>query len=128
MQQEEHDEKKGMTSTGLLTTYDVLASLEQLKREPAWLEGKDHTIILTKSATMRVVLRALHAGSALGTHKADGQISVQVLQGRIEFVADGRTVEMRQGQLLVLEGGAPHSLRAIDESAILITLAVDPAR
>ncbi len=111
-----------------LTTFDLLGSLERLTREPDWLDGQDRTLILTKSASMRVAMRVLHAGSALGTHKADGMISVQVLQGRIEFIADGLKSDMRQGHLLVLTGGAPHSLRAIDESAILITMAVAQAR
>lgn len=128
MKQVAHDEKKSLAPTGLLTTYDVVASLGQIKCEPAWLEGKDRTMVLTKSDKMRIVLRALHAGSELPTHKADGQISLQVLEGQIEFAADGRTVTMKRGQLLVLAGGAPHSLRAVEESAILITLAVDPAR
>lgn len=128
MNQAEHDEKKITASAGLLATYDVLESLARIKREPAWSEGKDRTMILEKSDRMRVVLRALHRGSELPTHKADGHLSVQVLEGRIEFTADARTVSLTQGQLLVLGGGAPHSLRAVDESAILITLAVEPAR
>ncbi len=111
-----------------LTTFDLFESLDRLKREPAWLDGQDRTLVLKRSASMRVVMRVLHAGSALGTHTADGQISVQVLQGRIEFIADGLKSDMRQGLLLVLPGGTPHSLRATDESAILITMAVDQAR
>jgi quercetin dioxygenase-like cupin family protein len=110
------------------TTFDLFESLDRLKREPAWLDGQDRTLLLTNSASMRVVMRALHAGAGLGIHKADGQISVQVLQGRIEFIVGGLKSDMRQGQLLLLPGGTPHSLRAIDESAILITMAVDQVR
>lgn len=128
MKQAEPEEKRSVAPTGLLAIYDVLESLNQIKREPAWLEGKDRTMILTKSDHMRVVLRALHAGSELSTHKADGQISVQVLDGHIEFTADARTVAVKKGQLLVPAGGALHSVRAVEESAILITLAVDAAR
>ncbi|WHZ24293.1 MAG: hypothetical protein OJF47_003405 [Nitrospira sp.] len=38
-------------------------------------------MVLAKSDKMRIVLRTLHAGSEWPMHKADGQVSLQVLEG-----------------------------------------------
>ncbi len=50
---------------------------------------------------------------------------VLVLTGRIKFTAESRTVGLREGELLALPAGVPHSVRASEESAVLITVAVE---
>jgi len=65
----------------------------------------------------------LSEGSALPTHTADGPITVQVLDGHIEFTAGGQATPLRKGELLALRSGVPHSLRSLKQSAILITVA-----
>jgi quercetin dioxygenase-like cupin family protein len=81
-------------------------------------------MVLEKTDQLRVVLRVLHAGNVLPTHKADGPITVLVLTGRIMFTAESRTVGLREGELLALPASVPHSVRASEESAILIRAAV----
>jgi quercetin dioxygenase-like cupin family protein len=107
-----------------MAVFDVGAQLESLRREDQ--VGQDRTVILLKTDSLRLIFRALSAGATLPTHKAPGPITVQVLDGHIEFTAGAQTKPVRKGEVLALESGVPHSVKALSHSAILITVAVRP--
>jgi quercetin dioxygenase-like cupin family protein len=69
------------------------------------------------------VLIAVATGHRIPEHKAEGRISVQVLSGRIEFRAEGRSFDLRAGGLLALDRAVPHDVTALEESAFLLTIA-----
>jgi quercetin dioxygenase-like cupin family protein len=56
-------------------------------------------------------------------HTANGVISLQVLEGEINFITDGQSVVLKEGQIVALHKGEPHSVAAIKESVFLLTLA-----
>lgn len=107
--------------------YDVWGLLAPEGQEAPSREGdgKDHTVVLLKTQGLRVVFRSLGKGRALPTHKADGPITVQVLDGHIAFSAGEKVFSLHKGELLALRAGVPHSLRAEKRSAILITVAAN---
>jgi quercetin dioxygenase-like cupin family protein len=107
-----------------MAVFDVGAQLESLRREDQ--VEQDRTVILLKTDSLRLIFRALSAGATLPTHKAPGPITVQVLDGHIEFTAGAQTKPVRKGEVLALESGVPHSVKALSHSAILITVAVRP--
>jgi len=104
--------------------FDVLALLESVGQEEQSQKGKDRTVVLIKTGNLRVVFRSLSEGSSLPTHKADGPITVQVLDGHIEFTVGSQTTPVLKGHVLALRSGVPHSLRALKKSSILIAVAV----
>ncbi len=59
--------------------------IDQLKNEITWKESDRNSVTIFKSSTMRIVLMGLHANAELKKHKANGVISVQVLEGKINF-------------------------------------------
>ena len=71
---------------------------------------------------MRIVLIALHEGAEMARHIADGLISVQVLEGNMQFNTDQQSVELSKGQMLALHEGIPHSILALKETIFLLTL------
>jgi len=109
-----------------MEVFDVGAQLESLRLQDPDQAGKDRTVILLKTDSLRVIFRSFSEGASLPTHKASGPITVQVLDGHIEFTADTRTTLVRKGEVLALESGVPHSVKALSNSAILITVAVRP--
>jgi quercetin dioxygenase-like cupin family protein len=74
---------------------------------------------------MTIVLTHLHAGSALEEHAAKGSASVQVLDGRISVSIRDEALEMLSGRLIAFDAGVRHSIAAIEDSTLLLTL-VDP--
>lgn len=115
-----------ITETSPAAVLDVGAQLESARLQDPTQTGKDRTVILLKTDSLRVIFRSFSEGASLPTHKAPGPITVQVLEGHIEFTAGIQTTPVRKGEVLALESGVPHSVKALSNSAILITVAVRP--
>ena len=77
---------------------------------------------LFKSEQLEVMRVVLPAGKAFPPHRVAGEITVQCLEGRIDFSVDGQSQELRSGQLLHLEGGVLHGLVGIEDSSALVTI------
>ena len=56
-----------------------------------------------------------------------GELTVQCLDGCVEFSIGSTHDVMRPGDLKCLAGGIPHSLRAIDDSSVLVRLLLQGA-
>jgi len=102
--------------------FDLIAEVDRLHRESTWNTGHNARTLI-KYDDLRVVLMALKAGSRIPEHKANGRICVQVLSGHIRLNASGRAFDLLPGSLLALDERAPHDLEALDESAVLLTIA-----
>ena len=79
-------------------------------------------IALAKTQQMELIRMTVPAGRALAEHAVRGEITLQCLEGEVAFDAHGRTAILRAGEMLYLEGGAPHSLRANADSLLLLTI------
>ena len=111
-----------------LVTMDLNKLIEQVRTETTWKDSDRNSITIFKSSTMRIVLLGLHEGAALKTHTANGIISVQVLEGHLQFTANGQTIDRQKGEMLALQKQVPHSVLAIQETFFLLTLAMsEPA-
>jgi len=80
------------------------------------------SIALAKTEQLELIRLVMPAGKAMPEHWVKGEITFQCLQGEIEWTAHGRTVTLRSGEMLYLEGGASHSLRAVQDSVALLTI------
>jgi quercetin dioxygenase-like cupin family protein len=98
--------------------------IDRLKHESAWQTGDRNAITLVKGPVLRVVLLVLHRGARLDRHRASGQVTVHVLVGLIRFRASQAAIDLIPGSLAAVEGGLAHEVEALEESAILLTLAV----
>ena len=76
-----------------------------------------------KYEDFRVVLTVLKARAGLPQHQTEGRISIQTVDGHIQVRALGRTFDMPTGTLLALDQMVPHDVEALEESAILLTIA-----
>jgi len=102
---------------------DLNRFISQIKEEASWKDSDRNSITLFKSETMRIVLVGLHQNAELKTHSTRSVISVQVLDGEIIFNADDQPVNMNKGQMVALQPKVPHSVLALKESFILLTVA-----
>ena len=103
---------------------DIPKYIQQIKQEVTWRESSVNSITLFKSDKMRIVLIGLHKNGELKTHTAPGYISVQVIEGLIQFATEEKTVDLQKGQMISLQPQLPHSVKAKDESFFLLTLAI----
>lgn len=101
---------------------DLQATLTRIKSGEPWKKNVRVALPLIKNPTFRVMLVALHDGAILPSHQADGAITVQVVEGRISFTALEEVIVIEQGQLVALPASEPHSVKAYEDSALLITV------
>jgi quercetin dioxygenase-like cupin family protein len=102
--------------------FDLTSEMDRLHGETTWNTGQNARTLI-KYDDLRVVLMALEAGAKIPAHKANGRITVQVLSGHIRLNASERAFDLLPGSLLALDHRAPHDLEAVEESAVLLTIA-----
>lgn len=105
-----------------LVMMNLTEFIKQVKSEDTWKNSDRNSITIYKTNGLRIVLLALHEGAELKRHKAEGSISVQVLDGEIKFNTDDESVQLIQGNMIALHKGLHHSVQAIKESVFLLTL------
>ena len=105
-----------------LVSIDLPAFVKQIREESTWKESDRNAITVFKTNGLRIVLIALHKGAEMARHIADGIISVEVLEGQMQFNTEWRSVELCKGQMLALHERIPHSVLALKETIFLLTL------
>ena len=105
-----------------LITMDLQQSIQQLQDEPSWKDSDRNSVALFKSDNIRIVLMGLHQNAELKTHTTKGIINLQVLEGHIRFTTEQHTTELAKGQMLTLKQEIPHSVFALKESFVLLTI------
>jgi quercetin dioxygenase-like cupin family protein len=98
--------------------------ITQVKNETTWAEKDRNSVTIFKSDTLRIVLIGLHQNAELKPHKAMGAITVQVLEGNLEFKTDQESRQLETGQMIVLQENITHSVKAISECFFLLTLVI----
>ncbi|MDN5758865.1 MAG: cupin domain-containing protein [Tomitella sp.] len=73
----------------------------------------------------RVIVFRFAAGQGLAEHKAAFPILVQSIDGHIQFTADGRTVDLRPGDIAHLSARLMHAVHAVTDASLLLTM-LDP--
>lgn len=77
---------------------------------------------LVRAEHLEVFRMVLPAGKATPMHKAAGAITIQCLEGRVEFEAHGRTQVFEPGNLVYLADAEPHAVKALEDASLLITV------
>ena len=86
------------------------------------------SVTLLKSEHLQVFRLVLPKGKAFKEHQVPGEIIVQCLEGRIEFVTPDRTLQLGPGELLYLNGGDPHALTGVEDASVLVTVFLQPKK
>jgi quercetin dioxygenase-like cupin family protein len=123
-------EKEGRTGheslaghlTAPLMDFNLAEETAQLHDEEAWLRTGRNSKTLVKQPDFRIVLIALQKGGHIEEHSADARISIYTLSGNVKLQLPEQTVDLPGGHLLVLDRALEHSLEALEESAILLTI------
>ncbi|HEY2795284.1 MAG TPA: cupin domain-containing protein [Micromonosporaceae bacterium] len=71
---------------------------------------------------LRQTLIAMVAGQVLAEHDSPGEATLHVLQGRVRLGTDSDVWDGTSGDLLIIPD-ARHSLTALEDSAVLLTVA-----
>jgi quercetin dioxygenase-like cupin family protein len=107
-----------------LLQIDLERELQQLRREDSWQrETGRSSKTLAKYPDFRIVLILMKSGTQMRQHRAEGRISIQQLKGQVRIHLADRRVTLSTGHLLMLDCGVLHDVEALEESALLLTIA-----
>lgn len=109
-------------TSGPVLDLDLMTMAQQLRNEAAWSDGRS-SCTLVKHGDFRMVLTVMRTGTRLHRHHARGTVLIQVLSGHIRACVFGEVVEAPAGHALSLDPNLEHEIEAVDESAVLITIA-----
>ena len=69
-----------------------------------------------------VTLFAFAEGENISKHTASHEALAQVMEGKVEFIISGDKYQLEAGEMVIMPGGKPHSLRALSSSKMLLVM------
>lgn len=82
------------------------------------------TAALVKTGRFEAAQLVLRAGDAITRHSVPGYATVQCLEGSVILEAD-EPIELNTGDWLYLDRGQQHSVAAVADSSLLLTILFD---
>ena len=83
-------------------------------------------VALLKQSALNVVLTAINAGAHLSEHEPRGPATIHVIEGRIRVNMDGEQEVVERGQMIAFDANVRREAVALEDSAILTTVALEP--
>lgn len=119
-----HTYLKTHTLAGAVLSFELSAEDEALRERAQSAKSGRAATTLVKEGRLRVTMIAMRAGSRLGAHQVDGVVSVQFVRGRARVSAAGESTDLAAGGLLVLQEEVTHTVEALTDCALLVTVAM----
>ncbi|MFH5832432.1 cupin domain-containing protein [Halalkalibaculum sp. DA3122] len=82
----------------------------------------DSTYALVKTSDMEVIRMVIPEGRNIDEHSVDGQVTIQCLNGTVQFRLGNETRELSSGSWLFLDRNQPHSIYAETDAVLLVTI------
>ena len=108
---------------GAIVALDLDSYVRSLRADAGWRVGVPNTITILKEPGLRLVVIALRAGTHIKEHLAPGRITIQTISGHTRVRLSETDVDLPLGHLVSLEPALAHDVFALEESAILLTIA-----
>ena len=77
---------------------------------------------LVKTNHLHVFRYILPKGKEFADHKVHGEITVQCLEGTVEFTSLGRKQMLHAGEFVYLAEDDRHALKGIEDASVLVTI------
>jgi len=77
---------------------------------------------LVKEGPLRLTVIGLAAGATIASHKAEGPVTIHLLDGDAAFDVEEQEYSLAAGDILVLASGVPHSVRSSAGCVLLLTV------
>lgn len=111
-----------------ILVFDLAKTIERIKQEDPWRKGDRNAITLLKNGSLRIVLIALRSQSEINFNQSGNMLSVQLIEGSAHINMKNQWAILRKGALVTLHEDVKHSLIALEESVILLTIGVIHAK
>lgn len=89
-------------------------------RGSALKDGRTAAIIKTEQ--FEAIRLIVHAGREIPSHAVSGHITLHCLEGRVTLGLAQSTITLCAGEWVYLDGQEAHSVKGIEDSALLLTI------
>jgi len=100
---------------------DLVEEARQLRASPMPHGHVAKTVL--RNSDLRVVMMVLKRGTKVPTHHARGSLAIQVLDGRLVVTLLDTGFDLAAGNVLAIESDVEHALIAIEDTAVMLTVA-----
>jgi quercetin dioxygenase-like cupin family protein len=121
----EHNRQALRPAAGGMMTVKFANEIARLKSTAEWKSADRQAVSLVKDDALNVLLMVLKKGANLHEHRTKGPIAVQLISGSIRFSGGPVQRIISAGEMVGLDRGIPHSLEALEESALILVTAID---
>ncbi len=87
--------------------------------------AENGSVTLVRDEHFEIFRLAMPAGKELPEHRVPSLITIQCLRGSVEVKAHGRSRAVPAGFMMYLSSSEPHTVRALEDSTILVTMRVN---
>jgi quercetin dioxygenase-like cupin family protein len=105
---------------------DLAAAALELRAEPHASVAGHRQIAVIRHGPATVILLVFETDGLLKEHSAEGVVTIHVLRGGLQVVADEEARVVASGELMALAPGVPYSVRALAPSEMLLTVHLLP--
>ena len=108
--------------TGKHLTFDFAEHIAELRRDDHYVQTGRIGRTLVKEGALRLTLTVLAEGTDIGTHHAAAPMTLQLLEGRLRYRVGDDEFTIREGELLFFGPGHAKDIRALEDTALLLTI------
>jgi hypothetical protein len=118
--------KDGWPQNSLLQTFEISALIEKIKLSRSWKDGELNSTVLLRSSSREIVLTALHEGTEIVSFQSDDPVTIQVIEGRLEFQSRHESGTLYKDQHLNITERIKFCLTSMEETVFLLTILKGP--
>lgn len=111
--------------TGKHLTFELVQEIAELRQDDHYLRSGRIGRTLVKEGALRLTLTVLAEGAEVGTHHAVSPMTLQVLEGRLRYRVAEEEHELCEGEFLFFGPGHAQDIRALEDTALLLTITGD---
>ena len=96
--------------------------LASLTNNLQYHESRPTIQVLMETDAGKEIRIAFKEGQVMKEHKTPFPIVVEIFEGAIDFGVNGIIHSLKKGDMIGLEGGVPHDLKALETSTVRLSL------
>jgi quercetin dioxygenase-like cupin family protein len=89
--------------------------------------GTSRTTALVKSDSFESIHLVVQAGGEIPPHQVSGEFTLLCMEGHVRMGLRDGAIELAAGQWVYFDGDVRHSVNAIEDSSLLLTIMLGPA-